>query len=111
MNPVKAKIVHNEKEYKFSSYNDYLNKTNFINSKILNLIFNSEDNYLDKFKSIKYQSMNFEKENINSINFIKKFINYLIVNEYNFSKAEIATILNISRATLYRKLKEGDDKK
>ena len=53
MNPVKAKIVDSEEKYKFSSYNDYINKNNFINSKILNLVFLSEENYIEKSKSIK----------------------------------------------------------
>ncbi len=128
MNPVKAKIVNKEDEYKFSSYNDFINQKNFINSQILNLIFNSEENYLEKFKSIKYQEINLEKEKIEieeilkqflkennlnisnkkiSSNLIKKFIGYLITNKYNFSKKEIAESLNISRATLYRKIKSN----
>lgn len=125
MNPVKAKIVDSEEKYKFSSYNDYINKNNFINSKILNLVFLSEENYIEKFKSIKYQIINLEnettkiedileeyitenKQNINNkkINstFIREFIKYLTENEYKFTKVEIAKALNMSRATFYRKL-------
>lgn len=131
MNPVKAKITDSEEKYKFSSYNDYLNKNNFINSKILNLIFKSEENYLEKFKSIKYQPMNFEEENvkiedvleqflvenkryisiekIDSV-FINKFIKYLTTNEYRFTKTEVAKVLSVSRSTFYRKLSKIEDK-
>lgn len=132
MNPVKAKIVNSEEKYKFSSYNDYINKNNFTNSKILNLVFLSEENYIEKFKSIKYQIMNLEnetikieevleqfiidnKQNINNKKIdstvIKEFIKYLKENEYEFTKVEIANALNMSRATFYRKLEKGDDKK
>ena len=39
-NPVKAGIVKKCEEYKYSSYNDYINKTNYINDDILELLFN-----------------------------------------------------------------------
>ena len=39
---------------------------------------------------------------------IKQFISYLISNESEFKKQEIAKVLNISRAKLYRKL-NGED--
>lgn len=126
MNPVKAQITNSEEEYKFSSYNDYIRNQDFINSKIFNIVFQSEHNHIEKFKSIKYEPMNIEKNdiNINEIfnrfisennldsnkiskdsSLIKKFISYLISNEYKFTKVEIARILNMSRAELYRKLK------
>ena len=67
MNPVKAHIVEKEEEYQFSSYNNYrnnnyisnnyindnfINKNEFINSKILNSIFNSEENYTEKLNNM-----------------------------------------------------------
>ena len=39
MNPVKANIVKRESEYKYSSYNDYLNKSGFLNQRILYFSF------------------------------------------------------------------------
>lgn len=125
MNPVKAKIVKNEGEYKYSSYNNYLNQNGFLNERILSFIFNSSHNYIDKFKSIEYKNLNFEKEQINIEDvlnhflskegisfqeirenkiFIQKFIAYLISNQYQFSKKELAETLKISRATFYRRL-------
>lgn len=132
MNPVKAKLTQKEEDYLFSSYNKYLNLNLKENYKILEIIFNSNTDYLKKFYSIKYEPLNFEKEKINledclneflsKNNFksneisknniiLKKFITYLISNEYKFTKKELAKILNISRTDLYRKLKKGDDKK
>lgn len=131
MNPVKANISDNEGDYKFSSYNEYLNQNGFINSKILDIVFNSRQEYLEKFNNIKYQAINHEKEKVNLEEELKKFVNqknlkynqiqkegllikqfisYLIANEYEFTKKELASVLNISRANLYRKLNEGENK-
>ena len=130
MNPVKAGISKKEEEYKFSSYIDYLNKDGIINSKLLEIVFNQKKEYLKIINSIKYEPLNLEREQINLEKIleefliekniklsqiredsllIKKFISYLISNEYEFKKQDIAKILNISRAKLYRKL-VGDDK-
>lgn len=127
MNPVKAKIVMKESEYMFSSYNDYLNKTGFINSQVLKLVFGGEENYLQKLISIQYNNLNIDnqelcldnalkeflkKEGISkdtikkSSILIKKFLSYLISNEYKFTKVQISKLLDISRANLYRKLGE-----
>ena len=54
MNPVKAGIVKEEKDYNYSSYNDYLYQTGFINQEVLNFVFQKNINYLKKFKSIQY---------------------------------------------------------
>lgn len=127
MNPVKARIVAKENEYRFSSYNDYIMKTGFVNSKVLNLIFGEEKNCLEKLLLVQYnnldvdnqevsldnalkESMRIEGINKDSIKkcsvLIKKFLSYLISNEYKFTKVQISIILGISRANLYRKLGE-----
>lgn len=123
MNPVKAGIVNDEAKYEYSSYNDYLNQTGFINEKILQFIFSSSKNYIEKFQKIEYEDLNLEKESINIKelfeNFlsqegieiseigknkilIDKLIAYLNSKECKYTKTEIAKILNISRATFYR---------
>lgn len=125
MNPVKAGISKKEEDYEFSSYKDYLNQCGVINLESLNIIFNSEKEYLKKFNSIEYESLNLEKAEINikyaleeflkikNLRFnqiqknsllIKEFISYLISKEYLFTKKDIAQALNISRASLYRRL-------
>lgn len=127
MNPVKAKIVKNEEDYTYSSYNDYLKKTGFINKRILDFLFNSTNDYIETFKSIEYEELNFEEEQIDIQNILKhfllkekislkeiqknkiiiqKFIGHLISNQYKFSKKELAEVLQIGRTTLYRKLYE-----
>ena len=107
-----------------SSYNDYLNKTGFIHEEILKFIFNSSNNYIEKFQSIEYENSKEEvnlkkaledfliKEKLtlehikqNKI-IIKKFVSYLNLNQYKFSKKEVSDIFNISRSTLYRWLDE-----
>ena len=92
--------------------------------KILKFIFNSSNNYIEKFQSIEYENSKEEvnlkkaledfliKEKLtlehikqNKI-IIKKFVSYLNLNQYKFSKKEVSDIFNISRSTLYRWLDE-----
>ena len=124
MNPVKANIVKKECEYKYSSYNDYLNKTGFLDQRILKFLFLKND-YIEKFKSIPYEDV-FDKK-IETQNILKnyleiekidleeiktnkkqliKFLKYLKINNLKYSKLELANILEISKATLYRKIKQ-----
>lgn len=51
LNPVKAKIVNNEKEYKYSSYSDFISKKGYIDDSVIELVFISKD-YLKIFNSI-----------------------------------------------------------
>ena len=125
MNPVKAGIVQKEEEYKYSSYNDFLNKSGFLNQNILNLLQYESSNYIDKFKSIPYKDIYndkikieiilegfLKKENINleqirmDKKLISKFLYYLISKGYNYSKEELAKKLYISKSTLYREIKK-----
>lgn len=125
MNPVKAGIVQKEEDYKYSSYNDFLNKSGFLNQNILNLLQYESNNYIDKFKSIPYKDIYndkikieiilkgfLKKENINleqirmDKKLISKFLYYLISKGYNYSKEELAKILYISKSTLYREIKK-----
>lgn len=57
-NPVKAKIVKKESDYKYSSYNNYVE--NKVEEKIIKMIFNS-NNYLEQFYFI---HKNFLDENV-----------------------------------------------
>ena len=129
MNPVKANITKEEGKYKYSSYNDYINKTGFLNTRILKFIFNSPENYIKEFKSIEYQNLNFENEKIslkkplrefltkekikleqlrNDKVLLQKFICYLISNQYKFSQKELSNILDISVTTIYRRLHKSE---
>ena len=124
-NPVKAGISTKEEAYRFSSYKNYISKSGNVNNKLLEIVFNNKKDYLKIMNLINYESLNLEKEDINLEEvlkkflvqknikleqiqkdslLIKKFISYLISNEYEFKKKDVAKILNISRAQLYRKL-------
>ena len=126
MNPVKAKIVGKESEYKYSSYNDYLNKSGFLNQRILDFLFFKSQDYITKFESIPYkdiydnkidlkeildkflikENINFNQSKAKKYKILKKFIEFLSLNNYKYSKQELADMFEISLATLYRKLKE-----
>lgn len=67
MNPVKSGIVKLEKEYRYSSYNDYINKKGIVTEELIQKIFNSKYNYLKEFLKIEYDEKLFkelEKEEI-----------------------------------------------
>ncbi len=129
MNPVKANIVKRESEYKYSSYNDYLNKSGFLNQRILDFLFLKSQNYIEEFKSIPYinindnkviledvlnQFINQEKIELNQIkvedDLFEKFILYLNSNNYKYTMKELADILNIGKTTIYRKVKKVKNK-
>lgn len=83
MNPVKAGIVKKEKDYLYSSYNDYINKNGIVTKELLDKIFNSNYNYLKNFLKIEYKEElfeDFEKEEI-SIEEINKKIKTFIKKE------------------------------
>ena len=115
-----------------SIYCDVLNHNGIINSKLLKIVFNQEEEYMKIMDSINYESLNLEKEKINLEDIlekflsennvtmfqirrnsilIKKFISYLISNEYEFKKQDIAKIIKISRTSLYRKLNNINESK
>lgn len=125
MNPVKANIVKRESEYEYSSYNDYINNSGFLNQRILDFLFLKSQDYIETFKEIPYQNiydnkvrleekfyefMEQEKLNIERTKkdkkLLKEFIMYLEKNRYEYSKKELATIFEVSRATLYRFVKK-----
>lgn len=130
MNPVKAQITKTEGEYKYSSYNDYINKTGIVTNELLQKIFNSEYNYLKEFLKIEYDEELFkdiETEKI-TVEELKKNIDEFLNNEeitlkelkkekrlikklYNTmklkpSKAELARQIGMDRAKISKILKE-----
>lgn len=83
MNPVKAKITATEGEYKYSSYNDYINKKGIVTDKLLRNIFNSEYDYLKKFLEIEYDEELFKDIEHNEITIqeLKEKIDKFLDNE------------------------------
>ena len=130
MNPVKAGIVKEERDYKYSTYNDYINKTGIITEEILQEIFNSKYNYLKEFLQIEYNESLFdevekEKISIEELNIeILKFLEKeeitieelredkrLIKKIYNLlktkpTKADLARQIGISRTKISKILNE-----
>lgn len=102
MNPVKAGIVRLEKDYKYSSYNDYINKKGIITEEIIQKIFNSKYNYLKEFLKIEYDEKLFkelEKEEITEEKLqeeIEKFIKKeeIILRELQEDKRLIKKLYN-----------------
>lgn len=131
MNPVKAEYVKEEKEYKYSSYNDYINKTGIVNNNLLEKIFNSKYEYLKSFLEIEYDENLFEDIEINETdlkdiqNEIRIFIEkedipieelredkrlirklYKLL-DIKISKAELARQIGISRSKLSKIINEN----
>ena len=130
MNPVKSKITATEGEYKYSSYNDYINKNGIVTNKLLKNIFNSEYDYLKKFLEIEYDEELFKDIEHNEITIqelkekIDKFLDSeeitlkelkkekrLIKKLYNSleikpSKSEFARQLQIERTKISKILNE-----
>ena len=129
MNPVKAGMVKNPEEYKYSSYNNYIQKEGNVNDSILKKIFKNPNNYLNEFTSISNEEIevmdvdrdekNFEivvkkylrLKNI-TIDELKKnklklydFCNYMII-EKKYKQNKIAKLINMDRSKIYRTMKK-----
>ena len=119
-NPVKAKICKEPKEYKYSSYNGYMNSK--MDRSVIKLAFGDENNLFNKL-NLKENMDNFidvdleKEENIDNVmkehayeeldnpRAIYKLICDL-KSRCNVTNEEVATKLNIKRATFYRLLKK-----
>lgn len=80
MNPVKAGVCNNIKEYKYSSYSEYKHGIRLIDKESTKLIFESDKDYLKQFDFIHNNKM--EIEDIKEINAYKKITKAEIAN-YN----------------------------
>lgn len=128
-NPVKAGMCENKSDYKYSSYNDYLNKEGFVNEELIQKCLVDygisykdilENNYkgfrfiesedLDENDKDKIIKKYLEKENLkleqikNDRAILKKIVVELNI-EYNFTQKEISEKLEISRAKINRILR------
>lgn len=93
LNPVKANLVNTEQDYKFSSYNDFKNKTGFVDNELIKLVFKNEDNYMTLFNSISdidIEIMDIEEEDYN---FEIAVQNYLKRNKVQLEKIKESKIL------------------
>lgn len=85
LNPVKAKMVKAEGEYRYSSYQDFINKKGYIDDFIIKLIFLNKD-YITLFNGIDdidIEVLDIENNNENFENAIKFYmkINNLTIKE------------------------------
>lgn len=123
MNPVKANIVKNESEYKYSSYNQFTNKekNRIIDVETIKDIFQT-DNYVEEFLKINYEEIEImdidrEEENfkiavneyMNNKNIkledikkdrkiAKEFCSYIKLKGYK--QKQLAELLNVSEGTV-----------
>ena len=51
-NPIKANLVLNYEDYKFSSYNEFLGERYLINDRSIKILFGATNNYLEIFRKI-----------------------------------------------------------
>lgn len=69
-NPVKANIVKNCSEYKYSSYNDYLLKKGIATDENIKLLFGSANNYIEEFQFIHNKNTYFLDVDLDSQNIL-----------------------------------------
>lgn len=98
MNPVKAHMVEEENKYKYSSYNDFKYKRNFVNDDIINMVFHNAD-YIKLFDNIEDADIEIMDVDRDNENFEIAIRNYL--NEENISIKEIKN----SKVHLYNFIK------
>lgn len=131
MNPVKANIVNKPEEYKYSTYNNYINKTGIVDNNVLNKIFDTEKNYLDIFLSIpdeEFEVMDIDREEKNfeiatkifldnnnttikeikeNKSMLKKYCIEMIVNK-KYKQVQVSKLLNKSKSTISRYIIDGN---
>ena len=98
MNPVIAKIVDKPWQYKYSSYNDFINKSGIVTDSVIEKLFgNQNNNYIDFFKFLHLEigSGKEYKEDIRKLSFfqaemiINKTMNDYCINNLKDEKVEI----------------------
>lgn len=128
MNPVNANIVEKPEKYKYSTYNDYLNKTGIVSDEVLDKVFNKEKNYLDIFLNIsnkEFEVMDIDREEknfeiatkifleknnttLNEIKHNKKMLNEfcleIIVNK-KYRQVQVVKILNVDTSVVSKAVK------
>ena len=105
MNPVVAKIVENPQEYRYSSYNNFLEKSGNVNSEVVEKIFDNDIDYLLKFNEIpneEIEIMDIEREEKNFEIAVK---NYLSENDTTIEciKAEKELLYDFCKNIILKK--------
>ena len=92
-NPVKAKMVKEMSEYKYSSYNEFLGKKEIIIPESIKILFNGSDNFLNDFKLIHNTSSSEEFLDIKEKNINDFIIEYEIDNNIKIANLKKNTAL------------------
>lgn len=134
MNPVNANMVSKPEYYTYSSYNDYINKTNIVTDETIEKIFGTNKDYLYIMRNIsnkEFEIMDVDRENKNfeiataiylekkglKLNELKDDNNNLfdfykeIIVKKKYKQKQIADLLNMSETKLSKILKKVGRKK
>ena len=128
-NPIKAGMCVNREDYKYSSYNDYINKTGFINDLLLKKCFKQQKIDYKEVLQSKIECFRFIEEDtkISKTEIVKNFleekqieltdiknnkeylkeISLILYFDYNITQKEIGEILGVSRLRIHRILKNN----
>ena len=122
-------MVKAPKDYKYSTYNDYLNKKDIVDDVVLNKIFGTESNYLNIFlniSNVEIEIMDVDRENKNleiAIKFfeekhdikiseikedkklLKEFCREIILNK-GYKQANVRKFLKIGKSKMSKAVKE-----
>lgn len=92
LNPVKANLVKEEASYRYSSYNDFLNKKGYVDDAVIKLVFLDENSYLDLFSNIKDIDVEIMDVDNDGSNFEIAVKNYLLRNNIELQKIKNSKI-------------------
>ncbi len=106
MNPVKAGIVQYEGQYKYSSYNNFINKNEFIDDDVIKIVFN-DLNYIDIFKNIEdkdIEVLDVDREDENFKIAVKDYLeeNNITLEEIKNNKVELLLFCECLRNKRYK---------
>lgn len=134
MNPVKANIVKKPSEYKYSTYNDYMEKKGIVNDRVIEKIFNEKEDYKEKFANIpndEIEVMDIDREQENFMVAVKKYIKkrkvelenvknkrelfnefceYLVI-EKKYKQVQVAKLLECDIKKIYYTIKKAKEAK
>ncbi len=104
MNPVKARIVVNECDYLYSSYNDFKNKSNFVDDSVINLVFSNEDEiaFFNNMTDIDIEIMDIDRDDENFKIAVKNYLK-----KRNISMEEIKNNKEYIHDFIYNLMKKG----
>lgn len=86
MNPVKAKMVENPADYKFSTYNNYILKNGIVDDIVIEKVFKNNVDYLKTYMNISDEEIEIMDVDREQENFMIAVKNYISKNNTNLEK-------------------------